>query len=301
MKKIMCLLLALQVVLFLCACGKSEPAKTTDAQTMEALETVDLQQDRAAEDKALQEAMSGEWVDIESYLRAQPITMTLEGQGVVTLNGMVEKPLRSWWKVENGEIFIDGFNSYERNMEETNGVSYLQIKGTQFTFTFVKSADFEKIFEVVELTNENVSDYIEIVDVPYQRKNDAGEVEHEGTAVWLASKVYEQGLWYVQEDFETGVKIEVKSPKGKMVNSYSPFGVCSDDFWQQEGFYSQITAEKCTFSNANGKIYFVRSEYATMKVENGTVILEVLGTKCDRWNRVREANYSVLDEEYLYY
>lgn len=315
MKKYLCLLLALLMAFALFGCAESEGVKAETSQSTSETSPVDTtEQTLVASEEAMQEQFVGKWIDVGSYCKGILTTMTLGEDGMgVWAEPDIGDPIRFAWKIIDGTIPL-GFTTADAVIHEIeNDITYLTITEEYDTathvYTLVKEEDLGKIIEVVDLTIDNVGNYIEFVDVPYQEVDDSGEVKKEGSAVWLASKVYDQGLLYVNDDPKMNVVIKTNCVKAGLVNGLSAFGPLGGSIFDQEiaaRSYSiaptSWSASNCSFSEVSGRIYFVRSEYANLIEEDGIYSLEILGTEvADQWWREAEPDYVVLEGKYLQY
>ena len=319
MKKVIPLFLALLMCLSLCSCGKSEAVTNVEALieaigevSAESEDAVVLAEDaynaltdkekekvenftvltdaRAALDvaleiarhEALEASFAGEWV---SELK-RDFSIQLNTDGTLTLDGF-----DGTWALNEEETALDlsfaGLSISVKIIEE-DGFQKLDMSAIN-SWCLVKAenyqAAFDKKFIAVELSGENVKEYLgDPVHIGYGL--DAwGEEDKQNPVYLLTSKVYEDGLVYIgcSDDFAVELIWESTYENRKEPIAGNPFSLIwgYDD---NDGYYNRPVS---IGERAAGTLYYVRSEYV---VENSI--------NSDGRRDVKLTNGSVYSPEY---
>lgn len=237
MKKIIALLLVLAMCFSLCACGKSEAVKNVEG-LIEAIGEVTTESENAiiaaeeaynalpedekekvenyavlttAKDgleillfEQLEKSLVGEWVLLAD---GDTVILTLNEDGTTLIEGMEFE-----WKLEQDKscIRLDGAIGLKFDINYI--FEYIMIDNRELAGVMVRKADYkelsEKYITAVELTKENIHDYIGEPIYLGQAKDEWGD-DMNDAVYCFASKAYENGLIYlgVSDDFavENGV------------------------------------------------------------------------------------------------
>lgn len=296
MKKITVFLIGLAMCLSLCGCGKSEAVKNVESR-IEGIGTVSWESEAAiaevekaydaltdkekssvgnyealtAAKEALEEAIQqhfeqlrqrviGEWVDESGLVQAK---ISFLEDGSFQLGSVAYGD--TWELSEDGEaIYVNGWENYA--VLEENGLVKLVNKasvGLPYDgVIYVREKDFQAAhnekYVTVELTTENVSDYMgEAVFIGYER-DEFGEEKTEYSCYAFPSLVRDQGLIYLgAADAAVEVILQDKDdPSFRLETTlFEPFGS-----WGVMGYVSSWE-EIVGLGRARGEIVFVKEEY----------------------------------------
>lgn len=245
MKKLLSLFLILVTLFSLCACGKSNAVKHVealiaaigevslgskdtlaavrtayDALTAEdrenvenldilitaeaALDELEIQQ---AEHEAVCAWLVGEWIPIANDMyEYSPVAYSFAADGTFKWGGV-----DGTWLCDEDTIMINaaGLNA-NITKKEVNGLTYLD--GGTMMDSLVREGDIASIFEIVELTDENISNYVEFRSYEIEYVDAFGEgTGYYDCGVATSNKVYNAGLVYWDSK---DIAIEVFFPKG---------------------------------------------------------------------------------------
>lgn len=269
MKKFICLLLTLTLMLFLCSCGKNEAVKNVE-DLISAIGTVSLDSSaaiasaRAAFDD-LTEADATKVGNYNLLTEAEVLLADLEEAALFDeIQGeWVEINFFNWEEPERIHFTSNNWRELGYVLSDVNGVKALSKHGA----VYLRESDIERVFQSVELTMENVDDYIELVDTPVQEFDCDGNVDYEGNVVWLKSIVYDKGLIYAgnSNDFQIVTNGFNNGVGGKSERyKHTPFGLASECFVNYDWINMPVSASDCYIQAVNGTIYFISSEYAEL-------------------------------------
>lgn len=313
MKKLFCLLLALAVCLGLTACGKSEAVKNAESliaqisedplENREAVEAAEkawealtekeqgkvenaeillnareeLEQERA---ETLQ-WLEGDWINLYSllngymYNEAEP---TLNTEVALSVNGdnAVYNEKEVNWRCTDGGILLGNMSNVVKPVQKGD-ITVLVTEGAE-TLSYIKQEDADKLFVQVELTSDNISDYMEIINVPCKVMDNFGEVLGEGESYWFASKVYDDGLIYF-DSHELHIEYFREYYPGREPSRTETTQLYGgpNGYSSTNGQINWTTADKLTLGRVTGTVCYVRAEYAQMVLENDMRSVEVFG------------------------
>lgn len=313
MKKLLCLLLVLAMCLSLCSCGKSEAVKNAQTlisqisedplQSREAVETaleawelltqkeqgkvenaqilMNAQEKKAQERQEVFRWLEGDWVNLYSLLNGyvyneveptmnKEVVLSVEKDGAVFNNREVE------WKCVDGGIRLGGMSNPVKPVQHGD-ITVLVTEGAE-SMSYIKLEDVDKLFVHVELTPENIFDYVQIINVPCKVVDNFGEVLGEGESYWFASKVYDEGLIYF-DSHELHVEYFKQYRPGRKPsrNETSQLYGGPNGYSSTNGKINWVTADMLSMGRIIGTVCFVRAEYAKMVLENEMRSVEVLG------------------------
>ena len=311
MKKVLSLLFVLLLCLSLCACGKSEEVKNVeamikavgtvtpenleeayaamtayDALSHEDAEKVKNYEKMASQlDAYLTEQVVGAWVyepkyfyNVEEMYEKVDLTLNADGSAV---GSHVTGP----WRVENGVVKVDsGKSDYWYYTFYDNGKLRLGSTNSKMIPTEEYTALLDDMFVIVEINENNVADYCEVVIYTEIDEDDFGVITGDtSTYATLVSKVYDDGLYYL--DGSDDLAIELLIPEhtyqyqshgrawrtqtdkaDEQVIKHTPFGSHGYSLGHKsvDSEYEavhDITADQISFGRVTGKITFIRSEY----------------------------------------
>ena len=319
-------MLVLMLVLALCGC-KSKEVKNVEAM-IDAIGTVDedsigeieeameAYDDLSEEDKAkvenyadltsahddwLELLVMGAWVDESTYYydleeMYKRVTVTLNED--MTADG---EYIFGDWRVEDGKILIDNgeveymYHIYQEDDEVCIGsINSKMIRKEKHT------ALLDAMFVTVELTEENIADYCQLIKYKENEKDAFGtETGNTTTYLRLESTVFEDGLVYYRSSDDLAVELLIPKHKVKYTTNGKKWYSYSKDASSeaiQYGLYDawgiylgyeyatgqasedQIDLEKISFGRVKGKVTFIRGEFIKeIKCDdNGTSRLLVL-------------------------
>lgn len=304
-------ILMVALCLCLCACGKSEEVKAVEEMVAAigeisednleaALDAMaaydDLSKEDAekvknydkmtdAVDQWLTERLKGEWVyepktlyNVEDLYEKVDVTLGPDGNAVTNF---VSGP----WSVEDGVVHIDAGKSdyiYYVFYEEGN------LRIGSIASKMMPCDEYKELLDnmlvTVELNESNVSDYCEVVIYTEEEADAFGVITGDTrTYVMLTSKVYDQGLLYLDGSDDLAIELLIPEhprkyqSKGRAwrnrtdeadtyVVKYNPYGSYGGSLGSKnvENEYEdvhEITADQITFGRVAGKITFIRKEY----------------------------------------
>lgn len=313
MKRVVCLLLVLVMCLGMCACGKSEAVKNVETliaeisedplQSREAVEAAaeawalltEKEQGKVenadvlmnAQEKLEQERnetfqwLEGDWVNLYSLLNGyvyntvEP-TLNMEVDLSVQKDSAVFNDKEVEWKCVDGGIRLGGMTNVVMPVQKSD-ITILVTENAS-SMSYIKAADVDKLFVQVELTADNILDYVEIIDVPCKIVDNFGEVLGEGYNYWFASKVYDDGLIYF-DSHELHIEYFKERRPGQTPSSTETTQLYGgpNGYSTTNGVINWVTADKLSFGRVTGTICFVRAEYAEMVLENNMRSVEVFG------------------------
>lgn len=238
--------------------------------------------------------LEGEWVDVSTLLYsmsdgyekaveyASENGITFAADGTCVTYGVAEE-----WECQGRVVTVWGT---EYTLDESLGYPILR---TGLDRSLVRRDMLDDVFVAVELTEENVGDYIELVDMPFEKYDEFGKLESSGSWVWLKSKVYDQGLVLVTQ---RDMAIEVSSGRHTNTNTLEPFGPMWDFILDSRYYASK--AKDCAFGRVKGTLFFARVPYAQATVTGGFRDVKVFDTPLDRW---QDPQYVPLEDSCVFY
>lgn len=310
MKKVICMLvLVIVLALTFSGCGKSEEVKNVEAMiegigtvTADSREAIDAAlsayaglsaedaekvenyavleaADAACADRELEEKLVGDWCYNMELTNIPKMTNIAEEYTSVDISLKEDMTAKfetkdGNWYVENQKLHINYENvtkTYTVN-DEVNSMKSEQGGKTLIPASELR-ANLDERFVIVELTNDNYADYIELAS------NRPDMDEFTDTYAVLNNKMYEQGLYYYQShDLSIVVDIpaytktvwvkvwkqEKRTEAARTVNiTDCPFGKIineleREDDWPDRHF---ITLEDISIKEATGYLVFVKQEY----------------------------------------
>lgn len=313
MRKLICLLLLLVMCVSLCACGKSESVKNAEAliaeigedplQNRDAVQTAldawglltEKEQGKVenaetllmAQKKLEQERqetfqwLEGDWVQLYNLLNGyvyNEVEPTLNTDVVlsVEMDSAVHNKKEVEWKCVNGGIHLGNLTNLIKPVQYGD-ITVLVTEGAE-SLSYIKLEDVDKLFVHVELTPDNISDYMEIINVPCKVVDSFGEVLGEGESYWFASKVYDDGLIYF-DSHELHIEYYKQYPysRNSSRSETSQLYGGPNGYSTTNGQINWTTADMLSIGRVTGTVYFVRSEYAEMVLENDMRSVEVFG------------------------
>lgn len=309
MKKRIVLLLAFVMALALCGCGKSQAVKDTEA-LITAIETAESQTNAIAEayaaytaltkeeqgkvknldllitarDAQRQETLTwleGDWVSLGSLLNGfvyNAQTPTLNTEVVLSIHGdeVTHNGQPSSWERAEGGIKLGKMTNLV-SVSEVGGVKVLITEGVS-SLSYIKAEDVEKVFVLVELTPENISDYMEIINVPCKAVDEFGEVLGEGESYWFASKVYDQGLIYFDShDLHIEYFQHYREGRDPWTRTTTQLYGGTSSLSRTNGEVNWTHAEEFTLGRVTGTVCYVRAEFAEMVLEDNMRSVKVFG------------------------
>lgn len=289
MKKLIALILASVCILSLSGCGKSEQVKQIESM-IDTIGEVTLE-DRAllqeieqlgstipenelskvknanvyytARDalyELLKEPYLGDWIlfgrlsnddSDNSFDGTQKITLTSSevqyGEGFQWAIDPDRDDMFCMWN-ESADFGIEG------KVVEVKGAHVIPV----WSGILVKAEDYDtflsQIVKIVELTPENVADYLDFKKVNTEYYDAFGEKdknETRKTSSWIISKLYEEGwLYFRGEDFKIELlKKDGWGSKSREIIEWGPFG----QFWMDD-------RGKVEFGRAEGTLYFISAD-----------------------------------------
>lgn len=313
MKKLLCLLLVLAMCLSFCACGKSDAVKNVEAQiagisedplqSREAVEAaleawglltekeqgkvenaqilLDAQEKMEQERQETFRWLEGEWVNLYSllngyvYNEVEPVLNT-EVVLSVEMDSAVFNDRDVEWKCVDGGIRLGGMTNPVRPVQHGD-ITILVTEGAE-SMSYIKLEDVDKLFVHVELTADNISDYVEIVNVPCKVVDNFGEVLGEGESYWFVSKVYDDGLIYF-DSHELHIEYfkQYRPGRDPSRSETSTLYGGPNGYSSTNGKINWITADMMSIGRVTGTVCYVRAEYAEMVLENDMRSVEVFG------------------------
>lgn len=313
MKKLVCLLLVLAMCLSFCACGKSEAVKNMEAQIAEisedplqsreaveaAVEAWGLLTEKEqgkvenaeillnAQEKLEQERqetfqwLEGDWVNLYNLLNGyvyNEIEPTLNKEVVlsVEMDGAVFNEREVEWKCVDGGIRLGGMTNVVKPVQNGD-ITILVTEGAE-SMSYIKLEEVDKLFVHVELTSENIFDYMEIINVPCKVVDNFGEVLGEGESYWFASKVYDDGLIYF-DSHELHIEYfkQYRPGRDPSRSETSQLYGGPNGYSSTNGQINWTTADMLSIGRVIGTVCFVRAEYAEMILQNDMRSVEVFG------------------------
>ena len=298
MKKVAVLLLCLVICLSLCGCQKTEAVKNVESLidgigqvTLESVEAVaeaeaayEALTDKEKESvgnyevlisagEALEEVQQqhfeelrrrviGEWKD-ETGLVEENLNFTEDGRFQVGSVAYGD----TWELSEDGnDVYVNGWCSY--TVIEENGITKL-VNNRPFSFPYdgvlyVRPQDYEAAhnekYVTVELTKENISEYMgEATFIGYEL-DDFGEEKTDTSCYAFPSLVHDQGLIYLGAK-DAAIEVLLRD---KDYHDYSFSWTLSEPFgsWGVLGYVSDWE-EIVGLGRAQGEIVFVKEEYVS--------------------------------------
>lgn len=313
MKKLVCLLLVLAMGLSFCACGKSEGVKNTEAliaeisedplQNREAVEAAvaawelltEKEQGKVDNAEILLDAQSkleqerqetfrwleGDWINLYTLLNGYvyneaEAVLNKEVVLSVQMDGAVFNQREVEWKCVDGGIRLGGMTNVVKPVQNGD-ITVLVTEGAE-TMSYIKLEDADKLFVHVELTSENIFDYLEIINVPCKVIDNFGEVLGEGENYWFASKVYDDGLIYF-DSHELHIEYFRQTRPGRDPSRSETTQLYGgpNGYSSTNGQINWITADMLSIGRVTGTVCFVRAEYAEMVLQNEMRSVEVFG------------------------
>lgn len=313
MKKLFCLLLALILCLSLCACGKSEAVKNAESliaqisedplENRDAVEAAEKawealtekEQGKVKNAEILLAAMDvmeqerqetlqwleGDWVSLYSllngfvYNEAQP---TLNREVVLSVDGdnVLFNGKETEWKCMDGGIRLGNMTNLVKPVQHSD-ITVLVTEGAE-TMSYVRLEDVDKLFVQVTLTPDNISDYVQIINVPCKVVDNFGTVLGEGSSYWFASKVYDEGLIYF-DSHELHLEYFREYYPGREPSRTETTQLYGgpNGYSSTNGQINWVTADKLTLGRVTGTVLYVRAEYAQMVLKNEMRSVEVFG------------------------
>lgn len=291
MRKVLSLLLALIMCLSLCACGKSEAVKNVEV-LIAAIGEVTLDSEAAIvaaetaynaltdEEKAKVEniAMLTEarevldvavFDDFRNSLVTEWVTelkadrfLTLSADGSVTLIDPWSKFTGTWELSPDMAVIhftLDGL-TFDADLIPENGfiqLSALAVLGQNFVRREDYQAAFEQKFVAVELSEENVKDYLGDAVFIGNALDEWGEEYKDSPCYMLTSMVYDDGLVYVgcSDDFAVELVVDtIDRGETYTVGATVPFDYTNN---YCGGVHKSVSIS----GRAKGTMYFVKPEY----------------------------------------
>lgn len=243
------------------------------------------------------QVLSGDWcnynissfVDAYEVERLKNTVLTLREDGTFTYYR--EGETTGSWRVSQGCLELEGVYSgifqIEREQEKLflNGIDYLCQSEWYLPW-------LDEVFLVVEITPENIADYIYVTGCLENLKNEWGDYLRTDTRLILETTLQEQGWIYLySNDFMAEVVFpahrHTTTDSSGRISHYS----CPEETWtvDWDHFHDpgigncdlvggpdpesvsvvDLQGGKFTFGRAKGKLLFVHSDYATVTIEDG--------------------------------
>lgn len=233
MKKWMCFLLVAMAV-FLHGCGQANSEK-----------------------RQVREQLVGQWVKVSDCIDGTfARTLLFSADGTVT----DESGERGAWTSEGWVVQLPG--GERKLLHSAHGLWTLGMGPGGY----MRPEDVQEALIWVELSDDNLGQYVELVDMPYRRRDGKAQ----GSALWLGSKALDRGLCYVGS---TGLSIEIQTPNGILENRLSPFGAAGDAIDEA----SDLRAADCALVHGSGTLLFVREDLSGWEITEDQRMVHILG------------------------
>lgn len=313
MKKLLYVLLVLTMCVGLCACGKSEAVKNVESliaeisedplQSRDAVEAASeawglltekeqgkvenaeillfAQGELERERQETFQWLQGEWVNLYSLLNGYvynetEATLNKEVVLSVDMDGAVLNDREADWKCVDGGIRLGNITNLVTPVQYGD-ITVLVTEGAQ-SMSYIKLEDVDKLFVQVELTKDNIGDYMEIINVPCKVIDNFGEELGAGESYWFASKVYDDGLIYF-DSHELHIEYFKEYRPGREPSRSETTQLYGgpSGYSTTNGQINWTTADQFTIGRVTGTVCYVRAEYAQMVLENDMRSVEVFG------------------------
>ena len=259
MKRSIALLLTIAMLFTLCSCGNSaaETGSTAASQTASGPEPVKAedpaqpagsaekteQPDNSDEREALLQSLNGDWISL--YNRMNDLD-----DEVLTISGLTEDKVTF---SESGDRIEAIYG--DSKVIDADGIPLLSYAYTYY----IKEQDYQTYFDShfvkVEITGDNIGDYLgDFVKIGYLT-DDWGEIEEKGPVYRFVSRPYEDGLVFLSaKDFKMEVNYR-RSGEEYTWDYDTPYDciVLWDNFLLESEFVS--------FGRAKGTLLFARADY----------------------------------------
>lgn len=170
------------------------------------------------------------------------------------------------WVYEDKEIYLADTTV---SVSEEYGFKMLTI-GEK---TYTKKENLTEIFSVVDLSEENLLDYFEIIEMPYNYIDNFGTVVEEGKWMWLNSKVFEKGFIYLGA---SNLYIEITAPNDFFTSKHlCAFGGTGARTFSP-GANDSVRIEDCEM-RAKGTVCFIKADFAEVEASKEQRTLNVFG------------------------
>ena len=296
MKKWKVILLAL--VLVLSGCGETDMQTETTADGPLTQMAVD-----AMSDEQIEKLLLGDWAyppisyyDIEHMYGRVDVTLNEDGT-----TEWANYPVETTWEVKDGK-FIFRSSEFELSSDVVVTDGQITVDGSLMRVDRFNGL-LDEMFTFVELTPENVSEYLQIDIVTDAQANAFGNRE---TNVVIQIKPNADEGIYMECSWDTEVQLVIpehtvsevyRGTQQQYVQAEQIESISSDMFGRTGGFFGflgekdstvhEITADQIRFGDVSGKLVYVNSEYVDeVRNEEGERIVVINGEDhyCGMWS-----------------